>query len=67
MSTYTVDWPHIYVCQGVGGVDLYQLVRVMRSVGIRFEALREFCEPFVFPGYERKKGLKVLELFFRRS
>ena len=63
VSTYTVDWPHIYVCQGVGGVDLYQLVRVMRSVGIRFEALREFCEPFVFPGHERKKGLKVLELF----
>ena len=63
VSTYTIDWPHIYVCQGIAGNDLFHLVRAMRSVSIRFDTLREFCEPFVFPGYERKKGLKVLELF----
>ena len=64
VSMYTMDWPHIYLCQGIGGSDLCNLLKMSRTRGFSYGTFYDWCgPPWVWPKYESQKGVKCRLLF----
>ena len=49
LDTYTDDWAHSYLAKGVGGDELYNLLKALKQKKVSYAALQDECKSYEWP------------------
>ena len=49
LDMHTEDWSHVYLCKGIGGDELAQLMRRLKDFGVKYEIFREELKLWKWP------------------
>ena len=49
LDMHTEDWSHVYLCKGIGGDELAQLMRRLKDFGVKYEVFREELKLWKWP------------------